>query len=114
MTWLKLDDRFAGHPKVSALSDGAFRLHVSGLLYCAGHETDGLIPAELVPTLMPTYRPKYLPELADRGLWLPRRELVEVHDFLEYNPSRDQIRKRREATAERVRRWRDRQADTDA
>lgn len=114
MTWLRLDDRFALHPKISPLSDGAFRLHVSGLLYCAGQETDGRIPTELVPTLMPTYRAKYLAELAARGLWLPTVEVVEVHDFTEYNPTRADLQQRRAAQAERVRRWRSRHADDDA
>jgi hypothetical protein len=106
MTWLRLDDRFAGHPKISPLTDGAFRLHVSGLLYCAGHETDGLIPLELVPTLMPKYRRHYLTEVADRGLWLIRTELAEIHDFTDYNPTREQQQERRRKNAEKLQKWR--------
>jgi hypothetical protein len=106
MTWLRLDDKFAGHPKISPLSDGAFRLHVSGLLFCAAHETDGLVPLEQIPLLMPKYRKPYLAEVIARGLWLPRLELIEIHDFTEYNPSRDQLQTRREATKERVARAR--------
>lgn len=30
MPYLNMDDEFADHPKVDALSHGAFRLHVSG------------------------------------------------------------------------------------
>jgi hypothetical protein len=106
MTWLKLDDHFAGHPKISPLSDGAFRLHVSGLLFCAAHETDGLLPVEQVPILMPKYRPRYLAEVIARGLWLPHLEVVELHDFLDYNPTHEQVKARREATRERVARAR--------
>jgi hypothetical protein len=111
MTWLKLDDHFAAHAKISPLTHGAFRLHVSGLLFAAGHETDGLIPLEQVPLLMPRYRPAYLEEVITRGLWLPHSELVELHDFTDYNPTRDQLRERRDATTERIRRWREKHAD---
>ena len=31
MPFLNLDDNFADHPKVDALTDGAFRLHVAGV-----------------------------------------------------------------------------------
>lgn len=113
VTWLKLDDKFAGHPKVSPLSDGAFRLHVSGMLYCASHETDGRIPLELVPTLMPKYRLKYRDELAQRGLWTITEEIAEIHDFTEYNPTRAQSQARREANKERLAKWRARQAADD-
>lgn len=49
MPFLNLDDNFADHPKVDPLSDGAFRLHVAGMLYAAKHKTNGFIPAHRVP-----------------------------------------------------------------
>jgi len=113
MTWLKLDDKFAGHPKISPLTDGAFRLHVSGLLFSAGHETDGLIAAEMVPLLMPRYRRVYLTELEARGLWIVSSEVVEIHDFTDYNPSKEQVSARRKAAKKRVDRWRRKQEGTD-
>lgn len=108
MTWLKLDDKFAGNPKITPLSDGAFRLHVAGMLYCAQHETDGRIPPEAVPTLMPKFRRGYLDELisSDRDLWHRNGVGYVVHDFTEYNPSRDQLQARRRATRERLAKWR--------
>jgi len=91
VTWLKLDDRFAAHPKISPLSDGAFRLHICGLLFSSAHQTDGRIQREQIPILMPRYRPRYLDELVVRGLWLPHDEIVEINDYLDYNPSRTEI-----------------------
>lgn len=35
MSWVRLDDQFADHPKVVGLSSDAFRLHVSAMCYCA-------------------------------------------------------------------------------
>lgn len=107
MTWLKLDDKFAGHPKISPLSHGAFRLHVAGMLYAAQHETDGRIPLEIVSTLIPGYRRGFLVELGDHGLWEPNGgKAFDIHDFTEYNPSREQMQAKRAATKKRVEEWR--------
>ena len=43
MSWVRIEDRFALHPKVVGLSDGAFRLYVSGLCYANLYHTDGRI-----------------------------------------------------------------------
>lgn len=102
MTWLKLDDKFAGHPKISPLSDAAFRLHVAGMLYAAQHETDGLIPAANIPTLTPRYQRKHLVELVDQGLWEDVRGGMQIHDFTEYNPSRAEQQAKRAAAKERM------------
>jgi hypothetical protein len=48
MAYAKFDDGFADHPKNRALSDGAFRLHVSGILHSARWLTDGAVPADAV------------------------------------------------------------------
>lgn len=97
MPYLNLDDNFADHPKVDALSDGAFRLHVSGLLYTARHRLDGVIPGDKVTRLMPRFKRTYLTELLDGGrLWLPHSEGYEVHDYLDWNKSRAEIEEQRE------------------
>jgi hypothetical protein len=43
MTWIKLDDNFPDHPKISKLSDEAFRLYIQLLCYCGRFLTDGYI-----------------------------------------------------------------------
>ena len=87
MPYLNLDDNFADHPKVDALSDGAFRLHVAGLVYCARHTTDGVIPAHRVARLTRTYKPQHLTELLRCAMWLKHPEGYEVHDYLDWNKS---------------------------
>lgn len=89
MPYLNLDDEFADHPKVDALSDGAFRLHVSGLCYAAKNLTDGLIECRRVPRLMPEYRPALLKELTDAGMWHAHKDGYEIHDYLDWNKSRE-------------------------
>ena len=96
MPFLNLDDNFADHPKVDALSDGAFRLHVAGLLYVSKHMTDGFIPAHRVSRLTRTYKPRHLTELMEARLWLPADAGHRIHDYLDWNRSREQIETDRE------------------
>ena len=100
MPFATLDDNFPDHPKVFGLSDAAFRLHVSGIVYCARHKTDGNVPVEKVRTLVPRFRPAALRELVDRGMWQDvLGGAYYVHDYLDWNLSREQIDSRREARA---------------
>lgn len=96
VTWLKLDDKFVRHPKVQGLSDAAFRLHLAAMGHCAEYTTDGRIASHVVVTL--TAHPDKAPlikEMVDAGLWEAMVGGWEVHDFLRYNPSAEQIKARR-------------------
>lgn len=85
MAWLRLDDRFAHHPKVAHLSDKAFRAHVQTMLYCAEYDTDGLIPPTSFRLTGAT--PRVREQLVEAGLWdrNPVSELLSVHDWRIYN-----------------------------
>lgn len=92
MAWANFDDNFADHPKVVPLSDTAFRLHTSGILYCARYLTDGYVSASQVPRLTPTYTKAALRELLAPGLWSTDEEGgYNIHDYLQWNRSREQI-----------------------
>jgi hypothetical protein len=91
MTWIKVDDHFADHPKVMAL--GPDRLPGLGLWqvaasYCARYLTDGFVPAAHVKAHAPR---KLVNRLVAVGLF----DVVEggyvLHDWLRYNPSRQQV-----------------------
>lgn len=114
MSWVRIDDRFPRHPKIVGLSDAAFRLHVTGLCYCAEHLTDGRITKMAVRLLGANRR--QLDELAEAGVWLEDEDAWTVHDFLEYNPSKEKVKREREEAADRRRKWRDgkRNASRDA
>ena len=107
MPYLNLDDNFADHPKVDRLSHGAFRLHVAGLCYCAKHLTDGAIPADRPPRLISGYRSTYLDELVDQGLWADGGDRYQVHDYLDWNRSREWWEDKRARDAKRKRKWRE-------
>lgn len=116
MSYAKFDDGFADHPKNRALTDGAFRLHVSGILHCARWLTDGRITHDVLPDLMRRYKAAYLRELLDRGLWreLTPGLLYEIHDYLEWNDSRARVEHRREKNAQRLAEWRAKNGKGDA
>ncbi len=110
MSWLRLDDNFADHPKVGPLSDFAFRLHVTALCYCTRMATDGAIDYRS-PLLARSSKVDQrhvvdaVNELIVAGLWEIGMAVgtYEIHDFLEYNTSRadreELSRKRAEAGA---------------
>ena len=106
MPYLNLDDGFADHPKVDALSDGAFRLHVSGLCYSARKLTDGFIQSRRVAALMPAYKPSYLNELLNEGIWVDTAGGYDIHDYLDWNKSRSWWEEKRESDAKRLAKWR--------
>lgn len=94
MTWAKLDESFPDHPKIAALSDRAFRLHVAAICYCSRVLSDGEIPKAMLPKLGATKT--LINELHTAGLWeSTSRESWVIHDFLEYNPSRAEVEEER-------------------
>ena len=111
MSWVNMDDQFPDHKKVAGLSDGAFRLHVAGICYCARHLTDGLIEAEEVPRLVRKYRKSSLDELIERGIWKAATiecapVAYEIHDYLQWNDSRETVLERRERAKDRAKKSR--------
>jgi hypothetical protein len=98
MTWVKLDDNFADHPAIAPLSDAAFRLHVAALCYCARYLTDGLVPEAFVDSR----RRKAAAELVSRGRWRTEVDGWRIHDYLDYQESREKVEARREKVKQRV------------
>lgn len=104
MTWVKLDDNFTDHPKVDALSDAAFRLHVAALCYCNRHLTDGFVPAAALGKLTPHARPGLsASELVAKGTWFEAQGGFQVHDYLDFQESAEQVKARRKDDADRKR-----------
>lgn len=95
------------HPRLSGLSDGAWRLYVEGLVHCASLLTDGAISPSFV-TRRSGGRTQAA-ELVRSGAWLPQPGGGWlVHDYLDHQPSRVEIEnasKRGRSAAEA--RWRE-------
>jgi hypothetical protein len=101
MGWLRLDDGFAMHPKVAALSDHGYRSWTKILLYCARYRTEGDVPEHafvelgIDRKLRRTYIEVGLLDEDEDGLY-------SVHDWGDFNKSDP-------TNAERQKRWRERQ-----
>jgi hypothetical protein len=104
MTWTKIDDE---DTEASwDLSDGAYRLHHSGLVYCNHHITDGHVPASRLAVLMPAYDPAFLAELLAAGKWGAVTGGYQVANFLRDQPSKSEVMARREKNRADVAEWR--------
>lgn len=106
MTWFRLDDSFHSHPKVLRAGNEAVGLYVRCGTYAADHTTDGFVERSIVLL----YGDEALAaRLVDAGLWHRARGGWNIHDYLDYNPSREAVEKERNDKAERQRRWREKQ-----
>lgn len=106
MSWVRLDDNFPNHPKVIGLSDKAFRLYISGLCYASHYLTDGLI---IEPVLKRLEGYEALEELVGIGLWLETTKGFLIASYSEYQSSKSEVEKAKEANRERVARWKAKQ-----
>ena len=101
MPWIRFEDNFPEHPKVLAVSDSAFRLHVRAVGYCSRLLTDGLLTPAALSSLKSGRRGLRLAEeLVDAGLWEERGDDYKIHDYLHYQPSKADVVATREARAE--------------
>lgn len=111
MGWTKLDDEFPWHPKVRRAGPLATALHVAALCHCNKYLTDGVVDRAVLPSLVDLSEfqrhTKNHTQLADRlvsaGLWSRSAdgENYTIHDFLKYNPTRDQVISERESAKRR-------------
>lgn len=102
--WVKLDDGFAQHPKILGISDGALRSLIASMCHCARYLTDGHVSDAVVRTIAST---KIRRELVSAGLWDEAAGGIGVHDFGDWNPSREQVDAKRASDRERQRRHRE-------
>jgi hypothetical protein len=108
VSWLRIDDGFAEHPKVVELSDRAFRLHVAALCFCTRNLTDGVLSDRSVKVVcaLTSSTKKHVGELREAGLWIAIPDGFTVKDFLEYNPSAEKVKEDRASARERMRKLR--------
>lgn len=99
MGWVKLDDDFFRNPKARAVGVDGRALHVASMCWCAGQVNDGRFPESDVPVIaaLAGVHPDLAEVLFKYGLWeTPEPGVVQVHDYLAYNPSREQVIARRD------------------
>jgi hypothetical protein len=117
MPFGRLHEEAAGDSKLLALSDAAWRMWGMGLIYCQKNLTDGFIPAGAI--FLWGVRAKRLHLVADElcaaqvpgkaALWSKAEGGYQVHDYLQWNDSKDEIVKMRADAKDRIARFRDRE-----
>lgn len=112
MTWVRIDEAFARHPKVAQAGPLALAMHVAALCYCNQYLTDGFVPRAAVTTMLDFegiavdvdpddddtqcvgHRAGWwtaTQALEDAGLWDNVSGGWRIHDYLDYQPSKAQV-----------------------
>lgn len=86
--WVKIDQQMPWSKRIMPLSDGAFRLYVTAICWCASNETDGFLPQPIAHKLSNKARAK---ELVGAGLFIEHGTDYEIKDYLEHQLSRRTI-----------------------
>lgn len=109
MTWSKFDDRYDDNRKVKKawrLEPATVGIHAMAITYSSRHETDGWVDLDWLIEKMPNpkVRERTIKTLIDEGLLeTPDGERFQVHDYLKYNPSSQDLADKRAKDAERKR-----------
>jgi len=97
MAWVALDDSIFYNRKVVQCDPGAKLLYVVGLVYCGHQLTDGYIAHEALPLLAGmagtdlAIAKQNASKLVSIGLWDATEDQWHVPDYLDYNPSKEQV-----------------------
>lgn len=129
VTWVRLDDSFAQHPKVVAAGPLAMAMQVAALCYCNKNLTNGFVPWSTARSLISwqflepddgnghriskvavtcgmrgdDVNSEYvIVQLLEAGMWDEVPNGYMIHDYGDYQPSREQVEQEREATRQRV------------
>jgi hypothetical protein len=112
MPWARFADDFLGNPKLTQLSTWAIALDMAGIIYSARELRDGHLSVADVRSvaalihLSPGRWVKAATDLVVARRWTVEIGGWEIHDYLEYQPSRAQVLRDRAAAAERMRKAR--------
>jgi hypothetical protein len=110
MAWVRLDENFARHPKVLAAGPLGMAMQVAALCYANQYLTDGFIPRSVVPGLidleglgMRLWHGEItgggedadwtlvVEDLIGAGLWEKVNGGFRIHDYHDYQPSKEEV-----------------------
>jgi general stress protein YciG len=119
MTWVKLDESFAKHPKVLAAGPLGMAMQVAALCYCNTYLTDGFVPrsaasglldlsglgmnmwsGELVGGGEDAEWELVAADLIEAGLWEEVKGGFVIHDYHDYQPTKAEVLELREKRSE--------------
>lgn len=104
MTWLKIDDKLTSHRKWVGLTLQAKSLWFHTAVWCGAHNADGLVPEHVLPlltfqsSLAATEMNEAINCLVKAEMWkrIPKSRGggIEILNWLEYQPSKQQVQDR--------------------
>lgn len=97
MGWVRIEDKFPENVKVTPLSPAAKWFHVEALCFVSRNLTDGFIPSAMAKRMGWS---KHAKQLVEAGLWEVVDGGWEIHDYLEYNPSKEEVEEKARQKAE--------------
>ena len=107
MAWLKIDDQYFFNRKVLRAGRDARDLHIASMAHCAGQLSDGAIDRESLGLLgamaIILDAEASAAKLVEVGLWDIDGNGWRIHDYLEYNPTRETVTAKRAEAKERMR-----------
>lgn len=108
MAWFRIDEQASFHAKVLMAGNEAYGAWCRAGAWSSGHGTNGRIPRAVALTIAPERVWKRLVdariEAGGNGLAIPTDDGWQIHDFLDWNPSADEVRAERESLREARRR----------
>jgi hypothetical protein len=97
MAWIRLDDQIAHHPKFVQAGPVAAWLWVCGQSYSARYLTDGFIPRDALSSLGTVpHADKAAAKLVAVGLWDATEKGWLIHDYHDYQLTKEEVERRRE------------------
>jgi type IV secretory pathway TrbD component len=112
MPWVKLDEHFTDNPKILKAGPIGMAMWVVGLAYCNLNQTNGFIPREKALAMFPAIVPGpdgkemafvaefWIKRLLNVGLWEKAKGGYMVHDYAQYQPSKEEVAERHERRVE--------------
>lgn len=94
MGWVRISDDYYDHPALASLELDAWGLWLWSLAWSNRNLSDGVIPCSVVRRMDPDG--KASGALIDAGRWEASDDRIVVHDFLDWQPSAEQVRGKRE------------------
>lgn len=114
MGWVRISDDFYDHDRFSEVGALGIAVWLVGLAYCNRNLTNGKIPRVAANRLLfieglgiytgtmsgrDAEVTDGIAELVDAGLWLDEGKFYTVRDYLDYQPSADEVKDQREKNA---------------
>lgn len=91
-SWIKLEDDFFTHPKAAGLSTTAVTIYLRAICYSSQHLTDGRVPTAVVASWGYARWRHSLDSLSTRSLVTMSGDCIEIHDYLDYQRSAQEVR----------------------